>query len=156
MLFTFGYQGISIDAFVARLTEVGVRSVLDVRQLPLSHKRGFSKNALRAALREADIAYAHLPALGCPRPIRKRYKADGDWPAYEKAFAAYLAKQGDVLAEVRAIAGKTDACLVCFEADFNRCHRSIVARATARSGGRRVIHLSLTEEIPDATVHLAA
>lgn len=155
-LFTFGYEGVSIDAFVPRLGEVDVRTVLDVRQLPLSRKRGFSKNALMAALHEADIAYAHLPALGCPRPIRDRYKADGDWPAYAKAFGAYLAKQGDALAEVSEIAGKTSVCLVCFEADFNRCHRSIVARAVARLGSRCVTHLTIKGEIPDGHVHLAA
>lgn len=155
-LFTFGYEGISIEAFVARLQEVGVRTVVDVRQLPLSRKRGFSKSALRAALHEAGITYAHMPALGCPRPIRDRYKADGDWTTYAKAFGAYLAEQGDALSEVSEIAGKTDACLVCFEADFNRCHRSFVARATTRAGGPRVTHLTIKEEIPDATVHFAA
>jgi uncharacterized protein (DUF488 family) len=156
MLFTMGYEGISIDAFVARLTEAGVRTVLDVRQLPLSRKRGFSKNAFKAALHEVDICYIHLPELGCPPPIRKRYKADTDWPSYAKAYGAYLATQGDALAQVGQIAEKTDVCLVCFEADFNRCHRSIVARATARAWGPRVVHLTITEEIPDETVHLAA
>jgi Domain of unknown function DUF488 len=155
-LFTFGYEGVSIDAFVARLKSAGVRTVLDVRQLPLSRKRGFSKNAFGAALHEADIVYAHLPALGCPRPIRDAYKGDGDWPAYVRAFDAYLAGQEEALAEVGRIAGKTVACLVCFEADFNRCHRSIVARATARAGRLRVVHLTIRGEIPDAPAHLAA
>ncbi len=155
-LFTFGYEGTSIDVFVARLGRAGVRTVLDVRQLPQSRKPGFSKTALSSALHDAGILYAHLPALGCPKPIRNRYKADGNWSAYVKAFSAYLADQDEAVAELAQIATKTKACLICFEADFNRCHRSIVARAAARSGGQRVVHLMLKGEIADVAPRLAA
>jgi uncharacterized protein (DUF488 family) len=155
-LYTFGYEGISIEDFVARLKTAGVRSVLDVRQLPLSRKRGFSKNSLAATLHRAGFIYAHLPALGCPRPIRDRYKIDGDWAAYVKAFGAYLAEQTEAVAELAQIAQKSTACLVCFEADFNRCHRSLVARATARAGGPQVIHLTFTAEIPELASRVAA
>ena len=54
-LFTFGYEGLSIEDFVARLTLSGVREVFDVRELPLSRKRGFSKKSLAAALEAAGI-----------------------------------------------------------------------------------------------------
>ena len=155
-LFTFGYEGLSIEAFIARLKKAGVRAVLDVRQLPLSRKPSFSKGALSTALHATGIVYAHLPALGCPRPIRDRYKADGDWAAYVKAFSVYLAGQGEAVAELARIAKKTSACLVCFEADFNRCHRSIVARATARAGGPRVVHLTIKAEIPDVAARAVA
>jgi uncharacterized protein (DUF488 family) len=155
-LFTFGYEGLSIDAFIARLKKAGVRTVLDVRQLPLSRKPGFSKGALSTALHATGIVYAHVPALGCPRPIRDRYKVDGDWAAYVKAFSAYLAEQGEAVAELARIAKKTSACLICFEADFNRCHRSIVARATARAGGPRVVHLTIKGEIPDVAARAVA
>jgi uncharacterized protein (DUF488 family) len=155
-LFTCGYEGMSLETFTERLEGAGVRTVLDVRQLPLSRKRGFSKNALAVALHHVGIVYSHLPALGCPRPIRDRYKSDGDWPVYAKAFATYLAGRGDALAEVGRIARQTSGCLICFEADFNRCHRSIVARAIARAGGPCVVHLMITGEIPDVAAHPAA
>jgi uncharacterized protein (DUF488 family) len=155
-LFSFGYEGLRIDEFVARLQGVGVRVVLDVRQLPLSRKPGFSKSALAARLRKSGIAYRHIPALGCPRLIRDRYKSDGDWPAYARAFRAYLAGQEDALAEVARIAGKIEACLVCFEADHKLCHRSLVARAIPRSEGITVRHLTLTGEFPDPVNQAAA
>src|SRR5215469_8254844 len=131
-LFTCGYEGVSIDAFVARLEEVGIRTVLDVRQLPLSRKKGFSKSRFGAALHNAGIVYAHLPVFGCPRPIRDRYKKDRNWTRYERDFTAYLATQSAALAELAQISQQTRACLVCFEADFRVCHRSLVARAAAR------------------------
>lgn len=46
-LFTFGYEGLTIEAFIARLNEAGVRTIIDVRELPLSRKKGFSKGSVR-------------------------------------------------------------------------------------------------------------
>jgi uncharacterized protein (DUF488 family) len=133
-----------------------VRAVLDIRQLPLSRKRGFSKVALAAILRQGGISYTHFPALGCPRPIRDRYKADGDWVAYARAFNSYLVNQEEALAEVVRIASKTPACLLCFEADFSRCHRSIIARSIAGGGGPRAMHLKIKEGSPEAYSPTAA
>ena len=146
-LFTCGYEGQSIETFIARLTKAGVRSVLDIRELPLSRKKGFSKTAFGIALHRAGISYEHLPVLGCPRSIRDQYKMDGDWNRYEKRFTTYLASQSGVVAQLAKTCRRTSACLVCFEADFNVCHRSLVARAVARAGGPRVIHLTATTEI---------
>lgn len=73
-IFTFGYEGLSVDAFVQRLKTTGIETVVDVRANPLSRKPGFSKRALAAALSPASIAYIHLPAMGCPKPVRDRYK----------------------------------------------------------------------------------
>lgn len=155
-LFTFGYEGLSIGQFLSRLEEVGVKAVFDVRQLPLSRKRGFSKSALSQELHESGIVYAHLPAFGCPKPIRDRYKIDGNWPQYAKSFNSYLAGQAEPIAELAQLASKTTACLICFEADFNHCHRSLVARAVAHAGGPSAVHLTIKTEIPELRRHAAA
>lgn len=42
-LFTLGYEGLVLDAFIARLQAAQVKTVVDVRELPLSRKKGFSK-----------------------------------------------------------------------------------------------------------------
>jgi uncharacterized protein (DUF488 family) len=39
-------------------------------------------------------------------------------------------------------AKETSACLVCFEADFRRCHRAMVAEAAAERSGLRIVHLT--------------
>ena len=141
ILFTCGYEGLSVDRFLARLKGAGVHKIIDVRELPLSHKPGFSKRPLSRALEGAGLAYEHIPSLGCPRPIRKRYKADGDWLAFTSAFRAHLAKQSDAVRDVVRIAKTARTCLLCFEADYNRCHRKFVAHAAARAGKLRVVHL---------------
>lgn len=40
-LYTAGYEGLSINAFIARLKQAGIDKVLDVREYPLSRKKGF-------------------------------------------------------------------------------------------------------------------
>lgn len=155
-LFTFGYEGLDISTFIARAQAVGVKTVVDVRELPLSRKKGFSKLSFREALAEAGIAYAHMPALGCPKAVRERYKADGSWATYTRGFLSYLATQQTTVGELVKIANATTACLVCFEADFTMCHRTYVARAARAHGGPAVTHLSSKTSFPDVGRQAAA
>ena len=97
-IFTFGYEGLPLEAFIGRLKVTGVQAVLDVRANPLSRKPGFSKTALSTALHEVGIIYAHVPAMGCPKPVRDRCKRDGDWAAYTRRFLAHLEGQTDAVA----------------------------------------------------------
>lgn len=155
-IFTFGYEGLDIEAFIARLQVAGVKTIVDVRELPLSRKKGFSKSAFSAALSAHGIAYMHVPALGCPKPIRNQYKADANWHTYTKDFLKYIKTQDASLRELVKIAHATPACLVCFEADFSMCHRTFVARAARQLGGPVVTHLTARTALPDLGYQQAA
>lgn len=155
-LYTFGYEGLDIDAFVARLHAAGVKTVVDVRELPLSRKKGFSKTSFSEALAATNIAYLHAPVLGCPKPIRDKYKLDGDWPAYTKAFLAYIETQGASVRELVKLSKATTACLVCFEADYTMCHRTYVARSARKHGGQVVMHLTPKTSLPDSGLRAVA
>jgi uncharacterized protein (DUF488 family) len=155
-LFTFGYEGLDLEAFICRLREAGVTTIVDVRELPLSRKKGFSKRAFSSALAENGIAYLHAPQLGCPKPIRQRYQTDGDWAAYTKSFFAHLRKQRAAITELAKLAQTTSACLVCFEADFTLCHRTYVARETHKHGAPSVVHLTAKTSYPDLGLQAAA
>jgi uncharacterized protein (DUF488 family) len=155
-LFTFGYEGLTIDTFIARLIAAGVKTIVDVRELPLSRKKGFSKNSFSAALSEHGIAYLHAPALGCPKPIRNQYKVDGNWRTYTRDFLAYVATQEAPIQELVKISRATTACLVCFEADFSMCHRTFVAREARQRGGPTVMHLTARTALPDLGFQRAA
>ena len=155
-LFTFGYESLSIDDFIARLTDAKINTVVDVRELPLSRKKGFSKTAFSAALSEHSIAYLHMPALGCPKPVRNQYKADGNWRTYTRDFLAYIDTQEAPIQELVKISRATTACLVCFEADFSMCHRTFVARAARQHGGPTVMHLTAKTALPDLGFQQAA
>lgn len=142
MLFTLGYEGLDLREFIDCLRDAKVMLVLDVRELPLSRKKGFSKRALESALTDAGISYRHMPALGCPKPIRNRYKKSGDWAQYTREYKKHLKSQQPAVDEVVTINQRSKACLVCFEADPLFCHRSIVAQAAT---GDRVMHLNPRE-----------
>lgn len=145
-LLTIGYEGINLDHFFSLLRAGRVDTIVDVRELPLSRKKGFSKNALAAAARGNGFRYAHLPALGCPKAIRGDYKRDGDWSRYVARFSAYLQTQESALALLARQAQASRCCLLCFEADPNRCHRSLVARRVAEVADAPlwVVHLNVT------------
>lgn len=155
-LFTFGYEGLDIAAFLARLREAQIRMIVDVRELPLSRKKGFSKTALREHLAAAGIGYVHLPVLGCPKSIRDKYRADGDWTRYTREFLAYLQTQDASVRELVRQARATSACLVCFEADYSMCHRTYVARAAQRLGAPVVKHLTAKTIVLDQPLQAAA
>lgn len=155
-IFTFGYEGLSLDAFLTRLETAGVRTVIDVRANPLSRKRGFSKRGLTAALQEVGIGYMHAREMGCPKPVRDRYKRDGDWEAYTRGFLAHLKNQQGALTQLVQVAKESTSCLICFEADFNTCHRTFVARAAALLGVFQVTHLEGRTMISDVTARSAA
>ena len=148
-LYTLGYEGQTIEHFVGRVRATGIRTVIDVRELPLSRKRGFSKRALAAVLAEHAIGYVHVRALGCPKAIRDHLKADGNWRAYVRDFLAHLATQDALTATVAEMARAEPCGLLCFEADFNRCHRSLVARRVRAAGGPPVAHVTASTTIPD-------
>jgi uncharacterized protein (DUF488 family) len=153
-LYTLGYEGLDVAAFIACLKRAAVRQVVDVRENPFSRKPGFSKTALAGALLAEGIEYVHAVELGCPREIRERHKRDRDWGRYEAAFREYLGSQGAAVASVARLAREKAICLVCFEADFNRCHRSLVGEAAVALGAPVLEHLALDKAGADAQPRL--
>ncbi len=149
-VFTAGYEGRSLEGFLTDLGAHGVRLLADVREAPISRKPGFSKSALAQALQHAGIDYRHIRALGCPRPIRDAYKQDGDWARYTRAFMKHLEAQQPAVDELAKLCEDQPTALLCYEADFNRCHRTYVAREVARQSGVQICHITVAGLINDS------
>lgn len=143
-LMTIGYEGLTPPDFFALLRRCKVSTVVDVRELPISRRSGFAKSALAAGLERHSIKYVHMPALGCPRGVRHAYRDDGDWARYTRAFKSYLETQLPALEELSALMADQKCCLLCFEEDYNFCHRSFVAERVASfvDAALRVFHLT--------------
>jgi uncharacterized protein (DUF488 family) len=151
-IYTIGYEGLDMTGFLELLRLGNVETVVDIRELPLSRKAGFSKNGLRGTLDRHGFEYMHVPELGCPKPIRDQYRADANWHRYEQGFLRYLAQQEDAVNVLSAMATTTTCALLCFEADHNYCHRSMVADAMHSVSGMQVQHLQaavLKRAMPD-------
>jgi uncharacterized protein (DUF488 family) len=59
-LFTIGYEGRSLDVLIDELVGAGVERLVDVRELPLSRRRGFSKIVEALQELQPDLAMSHL------------------------------------------------------------------------------------------------
>lgn len=155
-VFTIGYEGLNIDAFMSLLTEHGIDTVVDVRELPLSRKPGFSKKALANVLNLSGREYVHMVELGCPKPVRDRYREDGNWKRYTDGFMKYLKTQDDAIAELSSLTASSNCVLLCYEADYNFCHRSMVANAVKDYCGAYVMHIKVAAKtVSPASLRLA-
>jgi hypothetical protein len=128
-LFTVGYEGRSLDELIAELVDAGIDRLIDVRELPLSRRRGFSKTALSDALHKVDIEYVHVKALGNPKPNRERYWA-GDVKGGAAVYRKHLNNGSrSALIELADSLENDPACLLCFERDHTECHRDVIVEA---------------------------
>lgn len=141
-LCTIGYEGATPATLVAALRAAGVAAVIDVRALANSRRPGFAKRALSAALEEAGIGYAHLPALGTPAEGRAAVRA-GRPAAMRPIFLRHLegTEPQAALAGLIARSRREAVCLLCLEADPAHCHRSLVAEAVHLATGAALRHL---------------
>jgi uncharacterized protein (DUF488 family) len=128
-LFTLGYQGLSIDAYLNTLLANNVSALIDVRKNPLSMKYGFSKTKLASYVRSTGMSYVHLPELGIASALRRNLD---DPASYQRLFDQYyvelLPEKDEAIRRVKAIAKEQRRiALTCFEANYQYCHRHKIA-----------------------------
>jgi uncharacterized protein (DUF488 family) len=130
-LYTVGYEGLSLVEFLDRLAQAGVSRLVDVRELPLSRRPGFSKTKLSEALQELGIQYSHVRPLGNPKPNRERYWS-GDIRGGAEAYRRHLHNGSyAALVELAGGLGNEPTCLMCFERDHEQCHRAVIIQSLA-------------------------
>ncbi|WP_257167541.1 DUF488 family protein [Bradyrhizobium sp. SRS-191] len=152
-LYTIGYEGTDIDRFVATLKSVKVQVLADVRAVPISRKKGFSKNRLRDRVEQEGIGYIHFASLGDPKPGRDAARA-GQMARFREIYGKHLAQSGpqQSLRELAKLVDEQTTCLMCFERDPSGCHRLIVATALPT----QVTMFHLFGDEPDRYVRNAA
>lgn len=127
VFFTIGYEQTEPAAFLQRLRKQGVELVVDVRDMPLSRRKGFSKNQLQELLANEEIGYLHLKPLGAPKELRNRLQLGGSWWEYMKGYRSVLDRESAQIQELIQLAQERRICLLCFERKPEECHRSLVA-----------------------------
>ena len=144
ILHTIGYEGASIADFLDTLVAVGVAQVLDIRDVPISRKPGFSKRSLSAAAASRGIVYEHLKDLGDPKAGREAMRR-GDYAGFLEIYSRHLATDWAQRALARAVelASERVSVLLCFERSPKECHRSIVASAMKAAAGFDVRELGV-------------
>ena len=141
-VFTAGYEGESVDAFLNKLVSAGIRCLIDVRKNPIARRYGFHRTTLKQLTGNLDIDYVHVPELGIPSELRQNLDTQAD---RESLFDNYerttLADNDVALDQVADLVRAKPSVLVCMEAEAVCCHRSRVAGHIAERTSLEVVNL---------------
>lgn len=137
VIYTIGHSTRALPAFLELLHGHGIKQLVDVRTIPRSRKNPqFNTDALSQALREAQIRYAHLAALGGLRRAARDSVNTGWRNASFRGFADYMRgpefEKG--LERLIELGSARPAAIMCAEAVPWRCHRSLIADALVVRG----------------------
>jgi uncharacterized protein (DUF488 family) len=92
-IYTIGYEGLSQKVFLAWLNRCDINVIADVRHLPLSRKKGFSKNSLNESLSKNNIEYLSFRELGTSKDMRSKLLSSGDYTNFFKKYKDNLSKK---------------------------------------------------------------
>jgi uncharacterized protein (DUF488 family) len=143
-VWTIGHSTRGIDEFISLLKKNQIKLLVDVRAFPGSKRYPqFNKDALAESLTAQGIRYEHFPELGGKR----KSKLDSPNTAWRNAsfrgYADYMETEqfekgiGRLL-DVAAEPGPT--AIMCAEAVWWRCHRSLIADYL-KARGVEVLHV---------------
>lgn len=138
-IYTAGYEGFQVDAFMNRLLENGIRRIIDVRANPISRKYGFHKSTLAKITASLKMSYVHMPELGIPSPWRADLACADDYAAL---FARYrgevLPPQKESIRKIGELMEEMPSVALCQEADPSLCHRSHLADTISKITGMEI------------------
>jgi uncharacterized protein (DUF488 family) len=144
ILFTIGYEKLDQKQFMAHLSNHGVEVVADIRKLPVSRKKGFSKTALRETLSCDGIDYLNYQPLGAPKELRDELYKSGNYDRFFRKYEKNISDKTDYLAEILSLINSgRNVALLCFERNPQECHRKVVAEQIRKldGNGLKVEHI---------------
>jgi uncharacterized protein (DUF488 family) len=152
-VWTVGHSTHTWEKFRELLRAHEIQVLVDVRSFPGSRRYPqFNREALSESLARLGIEYKHEPRLGGRRTPR----ADSHNTAWRNAsfrgYADYMESQQFKAGvdELLEVAAKARTAVMCAEAVWWRCHRSLIADYL-KAAGYTVIHIldrKKTEEHP--------
>jgi len=143
-IFTIGFTKKSAETFFSRLSEAGVKRLVDVRLNNVSQLAGFTKRDDLKYFTKAicGIEYAHIPQLAPTSEILDPYKKqkNGDWVLYERQFLDLMRTRRVEQTISRDLLD--GGCLLCSEETPHHCHRRLVAEYLREKwGGIEIAHI---------------
>lgn len=147
-IWTVGHSTRSAEEFNHILSVHEIAVLVDVRSFPGSRRYPqFNKEHLRESLAAGGIQYLHAPALGgrrSPNPNSKNMAwKNASFRAYADHLDSAEFKQG--IKELLQVARKDRTAVMCAEALWWRCHRSLIADYL-KSQGWEVFHIAGEKE----------
>jgi uncharacterized protein (DUF488 family) len=156
-LWTIGHSTRTIDEFLDLLSSFRIGSLVDVRSFPGSRRYPhFNREILSASLTAAGVEYIHMPELGG----RRKAKPDSLNMAWRnesfRGYADYMETEAfrEGIERLLELARKRRTAVMCAEAVWWRCHRSLIADYL-KALGVTVTHI-LGEEKSEAHPYTSA
>ncbi len=140
---TIGHSTRLIGELLALLAENRIEAVADVRRFPASRKYPqYNAPALKEALEHAGIEYVHFPELGGRRPARPDSHNTAWRNASFRGYADYMETEvfASAFQKLIHLIKKQRTTLLCAEAVWWRCHRSLLSDAI-KVRGFEVCHI---------------
>jgi uncharacterized protein (DUF488 family) len=129
-IWTIGHSTRGLPEFLALLKANEIQALADVRSLPGSRKHPqFNAEELGPDLAAAGIEYVHIKQLGGRRRARRDSRNTVWRNAAFRGYADFMetAEFQDGIEALLKLAGRTRTALMCAEAVWWRCHRSMIA-----------------------------
>jgi len=142
-IWTVGHSTRTLQEFLGLLVEYRIEAIADVRRFPGSRRHPhFASDALAATLPAHGLAYQWIPRLGGRRKVQPGSPNTAWRNASFQGYADYTATAefAEGLAELLKLAASRRTALMCAEAVWWRCHRSIIADVL-KLRGIEVIHI---------------
>jgi len=143
-IWSIGHSTRRIDEFISLLKENQIKLLVDVRTFPGSKRYPhFNREALAKSLNAHGIRYEHFPELGGKRKSRPDSRNTAWRNASFRGYADYMETERfqkgiERLLEIASEAGAT--AIMCAEAVWWRCHRSLIADYL-KARGVEVLHI---------------
>jgi uncharacterized protein (DUF488 family) len=143
-IWTVGHSTRPIDDFISLLEGSGIKVLADVRTLPGSKRYPqFNKEALAESLSARGIRYEHFPELGGRRKPKAASRNTAWRNASFRGYADHMEREEfhkgvERLLDLAREAGP--AAIMCAEAVWWRCHRSLISDYL-KSRGIEVMHI---------------
>lgn len=127
VLFTIGYEGKTLEAFINQLIKNDVRLLCDVRKNSVSRKFGFSKNKIQHILSTIGIEYVHIPELGIESQKRANLESISDYQQLFQEYKVSLSQRKKYLEHVHSLlSSNVRIALMCYEKEPLMCHRHVI------------------------------
>lgn len=140
VIYSLGYGGKTKEIMLDLLKTNRITDLVDIRNHPFSWNKNFSEKNLKEGLETNGIRYVNLPKLGAPKGMRVEIKENGNREKFFSEYSNWLDSNKSYLDILDILARKNPTAIMCLEADYRNCHRSIIEKRL-KERGYEVIHL---------------
>jgi uncharacterized protein (DUF488 family) len=142
-LWTIGHSTRPLEIFIAMLQDEGIEALVDVRRFAGSRRNPqYASEALARSLPASGMVYVPMPDLGGRRKAREDTHHTAWRNASFRGYADYMdtAPYAAARSRLATLASERRTAVMCAEAMWWQCHRSLISD-DFKASGWTVLHI---------------